>query len=129
MRLNVLVAEDNELNFEVLEVFLGSLGHFVTWAHDGEQVLETVRNGKFDLVLLDLHMPKVDGMQVMSALRGRQPADGLKVIVVSADVMVGVREALLKAGADAFLSKPIDLLKLDAQIKQLTGIASAVGQS
>lgn len=129
MGLKVLVGEDNEFNFEVLEEFLGSRGHAVAWAHDGEEVLETVRKGKFDLLLLDLHMPKLDGMQVMRALRSQQPADPLKVIVLSGDVMAGVPEAIVKAGADAFLSKPIDLLELDAQITKLTGIACAVGQS
>jgi len=109
---NVLVAEDNPLNFELVRDLLDARGHPVEWARDGEEALRLARTGRFDLLLLDLHMPRLDGLEVIRAIRAEPPDKPLKVIALTADAMVGVREDLFAAGVDGYLSKPLDLSAL-----------------
>jgi CheY-like chemotaxis protein len=105
----VLVAEDNRLNFElVLDVLEGS-GHDVTWAQDGEEALKLARAGEFDIMLVDLHMPRLDGLDVVRLLRSDDRFATLRIIALTADAMPGVREELLAAGADGYLTKPLDI--------------------
>jgi CheY-like chemotaxis protein len=106
---DVLVAEDNPLNFELVRDLLDARGHSVEWARDGEEALRLARTGRFDLLLLDLHMPRLDGLEVIRAIRAEPPDRPLKVIALTADAMVGVREDLFAAGVDGYLSKPLDL--------------------
>ncbi len=108
----VLVAEDNPLNYELIRDLLEARGHAVEWAKDGDEALRLARSGRFDLLLLDLHMPRLDGLEVMRGIRSEPPAKPLKVIALTADAMVGVREDLFAAGVDGYLSKPLDLSAL-----------------
>ncbi len=117
MPANVLVAEDNPLNFELVRDLLDSRGYEVEWARDGAEALDLARTGRFDLLLLDLHMPRLDGLEVIRALRGDQPPSDLKVIALTADAMIGVREELFAAGVDGYLSKPLDLVSLMAELE------------
>jgi CheY-like chemotaxis protein len=109
---SVLVAEDNPLNYELIRDLLDARGHDVEWAKDGEEALGLARSGRFDLLLLDLHMPRLDGLEVMRGIRAEPPSRPLKVIALTADAMVGVREDLFAAGVDGYLSKPLDLSAL-----------------
>jgi two-component system cell cycle response regulator DivK len=105
----VLVAEDNPLNFElVLDVLEGG-GHEVMWAQDGEEAVRLARATDFDIMLVDLHMPRLDGLGVVRLLRADSRFATLRIIALTADAMPGVREELLAAGADAYLTKPLDV--------------------
>jgi CheY-like chemotaxis protein len=105
----VLVAEDNPLNFElVLDVLEGG-GHEVTWAQDGEEAVRLARAGDFDIMLVDLHMPRLDGLGVVRLLRAEARFATLRIIALTADAMPGVCEELLAAGADGYLTKPLDI--------------------
>ena len=108
----ILVAEDNPLNYELIRDLLEARGHTVEWAQDGEAALDLARSGRFDLLLLDLHMPVLDGLEVMKGIRSQPPRKPLKVIAITADAMAGVREDLYAAGVDGYLSKPLDLSAL-----------------
>ena len=108
----VLVAEDNPLNYELIRDLLDARGHRVEWARDGEEALRLARSGRFDLLLLDLHMPRLDGLEVMRGIRAEPPPRPLKVIALTADARAGVREDLVAAGVDGYLSKPLDLSAL-----------------
>lgn len=112
VRANVLVAEDNPLNYELIRDLLDARGHSVEWAKDGQEALDLARSGRFDLLLLDLHMPRLDGLEVMRGIRAEPPTRPLKVIALTADAMVGVREDLFAAGVDGYLAKPLDLSAL-----------------
>ena len=107
--INILVAEDNPLNFELLQDLLESLGHRICWARDGQEALSLARSGGFDLLFLDLHMPRLNGLEVMVGLRGDPVRGHLKVIALTADAMPAVRAELLRAGVDGFLHKPLNL--------------------
>jgi DNA-binding response OmpR family regulator len=122
--MRILIAEDSELNFEMLAGCIGEGEHQLSWARDGEQAIAELGAGQFDLLLLDLHMPRVDGFTVLRSLQD-QERKGMKVIVLTADD--AVREETLALGADAFLTKPLDLRLLSAAIKVVTGIAAGCG--
>jgi CheY-like chemotaxis protein len=113
----VLVAEDNRLNFEVVREALIGRGHRVEWAPDGEAALALLESGRFDLLLLDLHMPRLDGLSVIRALRESPTKRELKVIVLTADASPGTREELIDAGVDGCLFKPLHLGVLAAEIE------------
>ena len=115
----VLVAEDNPLNFElVLDVLKGG-GHEVTWAQDGEEAVRLARAGQFDILLVDLHMPKLDGLAVVRLLRADARFAALRIIALTADAMPGVREELMAAGADSYLTKPLDIPGLISAVELL----------
>jgi CheY-like chemotaxis protein len=106
---HVLVAEDNEINFELVRDLLEGGGHRVQWARDGIQALEALEANQFDLLLLDLDLPRLSGIEVLRRLRADDATRELRVIVLTADAMVGTREVVLTAGADGYLTKPFGL--------------------
>ncbi|MGH7778148.1 MAG: response regulator [Candidatus Dormibacterales bacterium] len=116
----ILVAEDNVLNFELVRDVLEGQGHEIEWARDGEEALAKAGGSAFALLLLDLHMPKLDWLEVLAALR-RAGASPARVVVVSADAMGGVPEAVAQAGADAYLSKPLEVGALVAEVNRQLG--------
>ncbi|KZK84400.1 Signal transduction histidine-protein kinase BarA [Pseudovibrio sp. W64] len=118
--LNVLVAEDNPINWMLVEALLGKLGHTSALAEDGHKAVSLCASGSFDIVLMDLHMPGLDGLEAISKIRGREEKSASKVpiYVVSADVMPDAKEEALNAGADGFLSKPLKKQDLEAVLKR-----------
>jgi PAS domain S-box-containing protein len=121
--LRVLVAEDNEFNAQLLEQLLGRRGHSVRLASNGREALSLAEGGAFDLMLLDVHMPELDGFQVIRAVREREQAAGghLPVIALTARARREDRERCLAAGMDDFLSKPIEAADLWAAIDRAAG--------
>src|SRR5207249_9633232 len=107
--LSVLVAEDNELSAQVLEQALVRQGHRVRLASNGREVLTLAEQGGFDLLLLDVHMPELDGFQVVQAVRERELTAGghLPIIALTARSRKEDRERCLAAGMDDFQTKPI----------------------
>jgi PAS domain S-box-containing protein len=116
--LRVLVAEDNEFNAQLLRQLLSRWGHTVRVTADGREALDWAARGGFDLLLLDLHMPELDGFQVIMALRDRERGTGahLPVIALTARARAEDRERCLAAGMDDFLAKPIDTAMLRAAL-------------
>jgi signal transduction histidine kinase/CheY-like chemotaxis protein len=106
----VLVVEDNKYNRRLLEDVLTSWGQQVTLAEDGRQALQLMEEQTFDLVLLDLRMPGIDGIEVARRVRRRehvQSAVSVPIIAITADVDAATREASLIAGINAVLAKPV----------------------
>ena len=104
----VLVVDDNALNREVAADFLDLVGIQVELATDGEQALKVLERQSFDLVLMDVHMPNMDGMQATRAIRQQPILHNLPVIALTAQARTEDREAIEAAGMNAHLSKPID---------------------
>jgi CheY-like chemotaxis protein len=119
--LRVLVAEDNELNVTLLQELLGQRGHLTQFARDGRAALELALQGEFDLMLLDLHMPELDGFEVVQAIRDRERGTNhhLRIIALTARSSARDRDRCLAAGMDEFLSKPIEAAALWATIARL----------
>jgi PAS domain S-box-containing protein len=107
--LRVLVAEDNEFNAQLLELLLTRQGHEVQIARNGSNALALASEGEFDLLLLDIHMPEMDGFQVVKAIRERESGTDqhLPVIALTARSRREDRELCLAAGMDDFLVKPL----------------------
>jgi CheY-like chemotaxis protein len=112
--LRVLVAEDNELNVTLLRELLSKRGHVAQFARDGRAALELAVQGEFDLALLDLHMPELDGFEVVEAIRDHERGTDqhLRIIALTARSSARDRERCLAAGMDEFLAKPIEAAAL-----------------
>jgi two-component system sensor histidine kinase/response regulator len=130
--LRILVAEDNELNLQLLEQLLVRRGHRVRVANNGQEALTLAEEDPFDLLLLDIHMPKLDGFQVVRAIRERERVSGghLPVIALTARSRIEDRERCRAAGMDDFLAKPLRAADLWSTIDSvLTATAPAASSS
>jgi two-component system sensor histidine kinase/response regulator len=121
--LRILVAEDNEINAQLLEKLLARRGHRVRLTNNGREALALAGEGAFDLLLLDVHMPELDGFQVIQAVRERERSTGghLPVIALTARARQEDRVRCLAAGMDDFLAKPIQAADLWAATERVTG--------
>jgi two-component system, sensor histidine kinase and response regulator len=119
--LHILVAEDNGLNAQLVEQLLARRGHRVRLANNGREALALAGEGGFDLLLLDVHMPELDGFEVVQAIRERErTVEGhLPVIALTARSRQEDRERCLAAGMDDCLTKPIGPAKLFAAIDRV----------
>jgi CheY-like chemotaxis protein len=104
----VLIIEDNDVNLELMRYLLAAFGHDAVTASDGQAALVATERQVFDLIVCDVHMPKMDGLQFLKAMRGYADRAQPPIVAVTASAMVGDREDLLRAGFDAYISKPID---------------------
>ena len=109
-RLHILLAEDNPVNRTLAVRLLEKRGHTVVTAANGRDALKEVERGTFDLVLIDVQMPEMDGFEATAALRNQEKTTGghLPVIAMTAYAMQGDRERCLAAGMDGYVSKPIN---------------------
>jgi two-component system sensor histidine kinase/response regulator len=109
------LAEDNRVNQKIAIRLLEKRGHRVVLAGTGEEALTALAQRSFDLVLMDVHMPDMDGTEATIAIREKEKSTGLHqpIIAMTALAMIGDRERCTAAGMDGYLSKPIDLQKLD----------------
>jgi CheY-like chemotaxis protein len=121
--LKLLLAEDNKVNQMLAVALLRKRGYDVTVADNGLQAVELVKRGDFDLVLMDVQMPKMDGFEATAAVREWESDRGkrLPIVAVTAHAMEGDRTRCLEAGMDDYVSKPIDPEELEAAIHRWTG--------
>jgi two-component system, sensor histidine kinase len=112
-RLRLLVAEDNEVNRTVLAAMIEREGHDWHFAHDGRAAVHAAQAQDYDLVLMDLHMPEMDGIDATRAIRAL-PGDKAQVPIVAltADAFADTRTRCLEAGMNDFLSKPVSVAEL-----------------
>ncbi|MCB1801725.1 MAG: EAL domain-containing protein [Gammaproteobacteria bacterium] len=117
----VLLAEDNYVNQEVALGMLELLGCQVDIAEDGQQAIDAYRDKPYDLVLMDCHMPTVDGFEAAAAIRdieNQKGAPRTPIIALTADIQKGVQAQCAQAGMDGYLSKPFDQLGLSGILQQ-----------
>lgn len=107
--LDVLLVEDHAINRKLAEILLERMGHRVETATDGQEALDSLQRRHFDVVLMDVMMPNVDGVTALQRLREREALQGRRtpVLMVTAHAMTGDRERFLAAGADGYVSKPL----------------------
>ena len=111
-RLKVFIADDNETNTNVFTDYLRSRGYEVDVAHNGADALLRLREAKPDLILMDIQMPGMDGLEVMQQVRKDDGLQHIPIVALTALAMPGDRDRCLAAGADEYLSKPISLQRL-----------------
>jgi signal transduction histidine kinase/DNA-binding response OmpR family regulator len=119
--LRVLLAEDNLVNQKLAVTLLQKRGHTVTVANDGEEALQTLERSAFDVVLMDVHMPRMGGFEATTAIRERERRTGahLPIVALTALAMNGDRDECLRAGMDAYVSKPINSAELFGTLERL----------
>ena len=116
----VLIVDDEPANVALLKQVLLKNGHQnLMTVSDSSDVVDLVRNWDPDLILLDLHMPKVDGITVLIQIRTQLMRPEMPIVVITADTTVASRTAALEAGATDFLLKPIDILEVTLRVKNL----------
>lgn len=115
----ILIADDDPASAELLTYFLQSRGFEVATASDGNRALELGTSGRFKLVILDIHMPTYDGLEVLQFLRKRYLLHPIKVIALTADLSDEVRDALERKGIDSLMTKPVDLALLRKEVDRL----------
>jgi CheY-like chemotaxis protein len=120
--LSILVTEDNEVSRSLAGRLLAKEGHTVTAARTGMEALNLYEHGVFDLILMDIQMPDMDGFQVTAEIRQRERMTGehIPIIAVTAHAIRGDRERCLDAGMDEYLSKPIRPGELTAVIRKVS---------
>jgi CheY-like chemotaxis protein len=108
-QLNILLAEDNAVNQALAVRLLQKRGHSVTVAANGKEALAALENKSFDVILMDVQMPEMDGFAATAAIRENEKISGahLPIIAMTAHAMVGDRDRCLQAGMDDYISKPI----------------------
>jgi CheY-like chemotaxis protein len=120
-----LLAEDNEANVETLSGYLEVKGYRVMVAHDGREALELAQQERPDVILMDIQMPGMDGLEAMRHIRRDGRLAGVPIIALTALAMPGDRETCLAAGANAYLSKPVNLKGLVEAIELYLAIDPA----
>lgn len=120
----ILIAEDNPDNFDMLKRRLERRGYSVDGAENGEIAVERVKASPPDLVLMDVSMPVMSGLDATRALR-EAGFTGLPIIALTAHAMDSDREACLAAGCDAYASKPVDFVALVGLIEARLSAAAA----
>jgi signal transduction histidine kinase len=119
--LSILAVEDNQPSQELISKILNAKGHFVTMAGNGLEALALVEQHSFDLILMDVQLPDMDGLQTTAEIREREGRWGghIPIIAVTAHAMKGDRERCLEAGVDAYVSKPVQSQDLMASIARI----------
>ncbi len=109
--LRILLAEDNRVNQEVAVTLLGKHGHSVVIANNGREALSALEGQIFDLILMDVQMPEMGGLEATAAIRAKEQGTGkhIPIIAMTAHAMSGDREKCLQAGMDGYVSKPIKI--------------------
>lgn len=120
----ILIVEDNEFNRDMLSRRLVRKGYEVLLAEDGNSGIKLARTAKPDLILMDVSLPDVDGLEITRQLKAAEPTRRIPIIVITAHAMVGDRQQSLEAGADDYHMKPVELATLLTQIQALLGRAA-----
>jgi two-component system, cell cycle response regulator DivK len=110
MKKKVLIVEDNELNMKLFDDLLGAHGYETVKTRDGMKVLELARQEKPDLIVMDIQLPEVSGLEVTQWLKADNDLKGIPVVAVTAFAMKGDEEKIRQGGCEDYVSKPISII-------------------
>jgi CheY-like chemotaxis protein len=116
----ILVVEDNDMNMQLVEFLLEEGGYTIVKATSGEEALALARDSEAapDLILMDIHLPGMDGLTVVRAMKEDARTARIPILALTAHAMRGDRDRFLDAGCDGYLSKPIDVKTFLASIER-----------
>ena len=126
--LRILLAEDNAVNQKLALRLLSQMSYSTEVAGDGQQAIEALERNDFDVVLMDVQMPELDGLEATRRIRARWPDRRLQIVAMTANAMAGDREACLAAGMDDYISKPIRPAELTAALERVPSAPSKSGR-
>ncbi|MGG6240523.1 PAS domain-containing protein [Nodosilinea sp. AN01ver1] len=118
----ILLAEDNDMNVATISSFLTASGYRLIYAKNGQEAVELTQTQAPDLILMDIQMPGMDGLQAMQLIRSEARFATLPIIALTALAMPGDRDRCLKAGANQYLPKPVKMKELKALIQRLLAL-------
>lgn len=123
-KLNVLIVEDDEVNQKVLSKAVKCEGHLVTTANNGVEALDLIKRKKFDLVLMDVQMPEMDGIETTRKIREMEEGteNHVPIIAITAHALKGDREKFLLSGMDGYIAKPVKFEELFSTINDIFGV-------
>ena len=125
MKSSILVVDDHELNLKLAREILTARGYEVVVAARGEEAVKVARDRRFALVLLDMQLPDMDGLEVLGRLRNLPETKHLTIVALTAQAMAGDRERFLAAGCDGYIQKPISLRTFSQQVEQYLARSAA----
>jgi CheY-like chemotaxis protein len=115
----ILIVEDNPKNMRLIKMVLGNKGYSLLEATDGEEALAIAIEGRPDLIIMDIQLPKMDGLEVTRRLRQTPGFSQVPIIALTASAMEGDRDKIIKAGCDVYVSKPIDTHQLPELVAEM----------
>ncbi len=119
--LRILLAEDNSVNQKIMLRMLKKIGYHADVAENGLEVLKAMEKKLYDVVLMDVQMPEMDGFEATREIRRRWPKGSPKIIAITAYALAGDKERCLEAGMDGYIAKPVQMAKLAEIMKMYTG--------
>ena len=119
MQEKILIVEDNPRNMRLLEMTLKVKGYSLLKATDGEEALDMAMTERPDLIIMDIQLPKIDGLEVTRKLRGIPAFSHTPIIAITAYAMKGDKEKAIDAGCDTYLPKPINTRELPGVIAKM----------
>ncbi|MGI5993114.1 MAG: response regulator [Methanosarcina sp.] len=117
----ILIVEDNIMNMELVQDLLELYGHKVIKAEDGIKALERLAEEKIDIILLDMQLPKMGGLEVIDRIKKNPATADIPIIAVTAHAMKGSEEHFIEMGCVDYVSKPIDIHRFRALIDKYLG--------
>jgi two-component system, cell cycle response regulator DivK len=126
-RKRILIVEDNELNLKLLHDVLEAHGYTVFVSREGSAVLRMAREQHPHLILMDLMLPDISGLEVTRQIKSAAETRGIPVVAVTAFAMVGDERKALAAGCDAYIAKPIVLREFIGMVERMIGTATRLG--
>jgi CheY-like chemotaxis protein len=115
----ILFAEDNQANIDTISDYLSGRGYRLVLANNGQDVISIAKEQKPDLILMDIQMPQIDGLEATRQIRTDSELANIPIIALTALAMSGDREKCIEAGASEYLTKPVRLKQLTHAIEQL----------
>jgi len=115
----IMIVEDNLVNLKLAQVFLKKLGYYVISATDANEALMLLKDHKPKLILMDLQLPGIDGLQLTKLLKANPQTRNISIIALTAYAMKGDEEKAAQAGCDAYMTKPFDTRELPRLIRRL----------
>ncbi|MEM9985000.1 MAG: response regulator [Bacteroidota bacterium] len=116
--INVLIVEDDAVNLVIAEQMLRKAGYQVSTRHNGEQAIEAVKEQAFDVILMDIEMPLMDGLEATPSIRRTPNGQRIPIIALTAHTIPEKLEEIRRAGMDDYLIKPFDLQKFEGMMNK-----------
>lgn len=123
----IVVVDDNPANLRLLKMFLSKEGYDVRTATDGPEVIPLVESVRPKLILMDIHLPTLDGLEVTRQLKADEATRRIPVLAVTAYAMKGDDEKALEAGCDGYITKPIQMNELLEKIERMIASNATLG--
>lgn len=115
---SILLVEDDRLNRELINDLLSPYGYIIVNVGNGFEALDKIQNYDFDLILLDIQLPQMDGLELLSELKNSFVSVNIPVVALTAHAMLGDKKKFIDAGCDGYISKPVDVELFGKQVKE-----------